>query len=120
MKFLRTILTICVLTSVASSHVIAMDDDFRLNYGGRSVQFIKSKDLIAIKAFPGRDNDMDSLLRSRLDKFTKGEDLDDFKIIKVNEYDTSNEELDMLRQSSVVDKGTHVFHTSDDVPFVPT
>ena len=94
-----------------------------LAYGGRKLNLRKSANLVALRARPGREGDLDGIVEAtaHIQRATTTR-LGGFSLYRTDTGpEQTNEKLDLLRRSTTVDVGSHVFHTSDDgVPFVPT
>ncbi|TDR43871.1 subtilase family protein [Tahibacter aquaticus] len=95
----------------------------QLNYGGRELTLTKSDTLLALRARPGKDKELDTLIRaSAAVSASPQARLGGFRLLSTDTpLEATNATLDHLRSAAAVDVGSHVFHTSGDgVPFVPT
>ncbi|MDB5583155.1 MAG: hypothetical protein JWR80_8331 [Bradyrhizobium sp.] len=98
-------------------------DTIELTYGGKKLSFEKSDNLIAVKAKPGMETQINSVLADLPTRAsTENFKLNGFKVIGVDATASETDQhLNVLRHDPAVAVGTHVFHTSGDgVPFVPT
>ena len=99
------------------------NESTELTYGGRKIAFVKSESIVALRARPGRDKDLEGAVRATPDfQAASTATLGGFRLYRtLPDADRTNRQLDAFRALTTVDVGSHVFHTSDDgIPFVPT
>lgn len=100
-----------------------MNDQIEINYGGRRLMLTKSENLVALRAKPGMEPQLESAVKASDHLVgSVGIRLAGFHLFNTDTQRTeTNSQLDHLRADPAVDLGSHVFHTSSDgVPFVPT
>jgi subtilisin family serine protease len=94
-------------------------DEVHLKFGDSEITLTKSDKLIALKPQPNRRR---KITHSNLNPKDALNGFELFSVKGSNESKKTMEEtLDVIRNSSDVVTGSHVYHTSDDeVPFVPS
>lgn len=93
-------------------------NEFTLQYGNSEINLKKSDQLIAVKPVPTRKKKLAH------PDFGVKEVLQGYELLSIkdgSDLKKVEDTLDLLRQSTDVSVGSHVYHTSDDgVPFIPT
>ncbi|HEX5884982.1 MAG TPA: S1/P1 nuclease, partial [Pyrinomonadaceae bacterium] len=97
-------------------------DEVTLKHGRTNITLRKSDDLIAIRPSSQAANVAEVLAHALADTSAVGTKLDQFQIVKVNATPATMETtLNTLRESYLVDAGSHVYHTEKSAaPIVPT
>jgi len=96
-------------------------DTFKLKRGNSIIELEKNENLMAFKS-NGQDN-LKSFLKAVAPEvnYEKGSHLAGFQLASVASSDMLEDTLDTLRQTSVINVGSHVYNTLEsEAPYIPT